>query len=421
MNKTALTELPLSPEESYHASQLFGRSLFSALQLAKEQEFRKNLEAKKMYSNEDERVLNIPIPAHLMPSQKIAAEHLPRVSIIEHPDGSLEHKVTRPEPPESGEHRHSNRNLGAVIGAGTGGFSGALAGGAAGAVLDSGPGHEGMKYSKTIKHLDGTQEHVFELARASGVGEHFKRNMGKYLGTAAGATLGKALPGALKKLVLPLAGLSAGHAFDKYNKATDLEQEIENPYTQQDMLADVQFRKKMLANKTGEDHSVFQRAFSGVANHPVRMLVGGQSGFRDAKKDFYFKQKEQIQKELMEAQKDYIDLLSRIKTGAAEEYDATPCVDAFCNGIAHTTLFGKTATFRNVNIEDDAISRLMHDVAHTASKPFRPAADYAATGLMGTAAGSAYLTYLLRKKMREEPDNYMAEHLPTRVELQPYH
>lgn len=239
--KQASTPIPLSPDESYEASQLLGRSLFSALQLAREQEMRKNQQAHK-YNIEDERVLRIPIPSNLMPSQKMAEE------------------------------------------------------------------------------------------------------------------------------------------FD-------------------------------------EDPGAFSRAFGALNKHPMRMLVGGQTGFRDAKKDYYMQQKEQIQKELMHAQKEYIDTLSRIKTGSEE---ATPCVDAFCNGIAHNTLFGKTATHKNVEIEEGSVKRMLSDAKNMAMKPLQPATDFAANNLLRTAAGSAYLTYLLRKKLREEPDKYMDEHLPTRVELQPY-
>jgi hypothetical protein len=83
-------------------------------------------------------------------------------------------------------------------------------------------------------------------------------------------------------------------------------------------------------------------------------------------------------------------------------------------------LFGKTADFQEPEIEDGAIRRLLGDTLGVVKKPFQPALDTAATGLVGTAAGGAYLTYLLRKKMREEPENYMSESLPTRVELEPY-
>jgi hypothetical protein len=150
------------------------------------------------------------------------------------------------------------------------------------------------------------------------------------------------------------------------------------------------------------------------------MLVGGQEGFRNAQQEYYLKQKQQIAKELEVAQKEYLDTLSKIKMGSDNE---TPCVDAFCNGIAHTVLFGKTASFKedeDIPIEHGALKRMLSDATSAGMSPFRPAATAVAGGLMGTGAASAYLTYLLRKRMREEPDKYMQEHLPTRVELQPY-
>jgi len=161
---------------------------------------------------------------------------------------------------------------------------------------------------------------------------------------------------------------------------------------------------------------VFARAFGGH-NKPLRMLVEGQQGFGDARKEYFMSQKKNIQKDLMQAQKEYIDLLSKIKTGSAEE---TPCVDAFCNGVAHTALFGKQANEQDVDISDGSIKRLLSEVMGVAKKPFQPAIDTAATGLLSTGAGAGYLTYLMRKKMRETPDKYMEDQLPSRVELQPY-
>jgi len=241
-DKTASTPIPLSPEERYEASQLMGRSLFSAIQLAKEQEARRNAALRNM-QGEDERVLRIPIPRDLLP-QKSASEH------------------------------------------------------------------------------------------SSIVGE----------------------------------------------------------------------------------------AMNQLHSHPIRMLVGGQEGFRNAQQEYYLKQKQQIAQELELAQKEYLDTLSKIKMGSDTEI---PCVDAFCNGIAHTAMFGKTASFKedeDVDIEHGALKRMLGDTLSAAPGPkfMRSAATSVAGGLMGTGAASAYLTYLLRKRMREEPDKYMDQHLPTRVELQPY-
>jgi hypothetical protein len=247
--KIALTQLPLSPDDQYEASELFGKSLFSALQLAKEQELRKKLQERKTYGEDDGDVLKIPIPMNLLPNHQKMAE-------------------------------------------------------------------EGAGYS---------------------------------------------------------------------------------------------------------DPGILARALK-TQNYPMRMLAGGQSGFRDAKKEYYMQEKARIHQDLMSAQKEYIDTLSRIKTGA--ETTETPCVDSFCNGLAYAALFDNEKTALafddNVDIEDDSMKRVLHDAASTLKKPFAPVVDTAASGLLGTGTGAAYLTYLLRKKMREKPDSYMDEHMPTRVELQPY-
>jgi hypothetical protein len=248
MNKQAATQLPLSPEEQYEASRHLGRSLFSALQLARAREARRQAEMMGENTFEEDNVLRIPIPQHLMPHQ----------------------------PPQ-----------------------------------------------KTAAYPD-----------------------------------------------------NKGNGF-------------------------------------------LSRALS-QQSHPLRMVVGGQEGFRDAKKDYYMQEKARIQQELDLAQREYIDLLSKIKTGSHEE---TPHVDAFCNGIAHAAVFGKEAAEKEVNMEEGSIGRLLGDTVGAVRRhtPFvDPAIDMATSGLLNTGSGAAYLTYLLRKKMREEPESYMKDQLPTRVELQPY-
>lgn len=167
------------------------------------------------------------------------------------------------------------------------------------------------------------------------------------------------------------------------------------------------------------EQGLFASAMGHMSRHPARIVFGGQQGFRDAKKDYYMGQKAQMQQELMDAQKEYIDTLSRIKVGSINEAE-TPLVDAFCNGMAHAALFGKTASYKDVQIEDDSVKQMLQDLKTKAVKPLRPVGNYAAGGLLNTAAGTAYITYLLRKKMREQPESYLEEQLPTRVELQPY-
>lgn len=246
MNKQALTELPLSPEEQYEASRQFGRSLFSALQLARAKERKRQEEMFGDDSSENDSVLKIPIPEYLMPHQQ----------------------------------------------------------------------------QKTAAY--------------------------------------------------------------------------------------------------GDTHSGFLSRALSNQSHPLRMVMGGQEGFADAKKDYYLSEKARINKELEEAQREYINLLSRIKTAA---HNDTPHVDAFCNGIAYEAIFEKEARHNDVNIEEGSVSRFLGDTLGSVRRhiPFvDPTIDMAATGLLNTGTGAAYLTYLLRKKMREQPEEYMEEKLPTRVELQPY-
>ena len=164
-----------------------------------------------------------------------------------------------------------------------------------------------------------------------------------------------------------------------------------------------------------EGHSLLGRALQTQSN-PLKMLLHGQTGFRDARRSYYEEQKNRAKQDLADAQREYIDVLSKIKTGSDEE---TPCVDAFCNGIAHMTLFGKKAS-DDVDIETGSTSRMIGDLLGAVKKPFKPAIDTAAGGLLSTGTGAAYLTYMLRKKMRENPDKFMEEKLPTRVELEPY-
>lgn len=362
ITKEASTEIPLSPEEEQEASRLLGRSLFSALQLAREQEQMKRMGAMNSMM-EDERVLRIPIPANLLPAHQKAAAEQPEDYAI-NPDISKY----------------------------TGGLLGAAYGGGIGSAASN---------------------------KALGLGNHIKQIgkgglLGGMLGLGAGALLDE-------KIQQKLRNFNYNRRLAAHQPQESIDPEILRRFIEEQQMQQMQADMGNAPEKMGsydptDSPGIFARAFR-TGNQPLQMLAGGREGFADAKKDFYLQEKERIQKELMQAQKEYINVLSRIKTGAEKE---TPNVDAFCNGLAHAAMFDKTAEDDDPAIEEGSIKRLLSEALQVAKKPFQPAIDTAATGLLGTAAGSAYITYLLRKKMREEPDSYMQENLPTRVELQPY-
>ena len=363
--KTASTPLPLSPEEAQLASKLFGRSLFSALALAKEQESRRNLGPEQL-GFDDEKTLRIPIPMNLLPSKTAAFGQPAYIG----PD-------TPPEPAEGqGILAHVKRNLGKYLGS----YGGAALGGALGAT-----GKQGGALKKVLKTLAGVTVGATAGAGAGALYDELEKD--KQIESMQNSRLNK------QKLLQSM--MQTGELEDLLNSGDVSKYASEG-------MAD-SYEPGMLA-----------RAFKNQSN-PISMLFGSQTGFRDAKKDYYLQQKKRIQDELMAAQQDYMDVLSKIKTGSSLE---TPCVDAFCNGIAYSSLFQKTA--EDVNIEEGAVGRMLGDMLGGIKKPFQPAVDAATSGLVGTGAGSAWLTFLLRKKMREEPEKYMEQNMPTRVELAPY-
>lgn len=430
MNKQALTDIPLSPEEKYEASKLLGRSLFSAMQLSREQEERRN----KMFrlpGIEDERTLSIPVPTSLMPvhqsiEPKLAANS-DSVSFIEDPEGNgsflLNQEKKRPKNIDNrvGSSMLSGASAGQLLASSPG--LGAILGGAAGGVLSGEPAYKGFKYDGSRNKIDDTVEHLFELQKGEGAAAHIKRNLGKYVGGTGGGLLAKAMKGKLRMLA-PFAGLALGHAYDKNQKSEAAKEAYKNPENIQDMLTDIMLRKEMKEKSASDTlQGLMAQALSGAKESPVRMLMGGNAGFRDARKEYYYNQRAKIQEEIASAQKEYIDTLSKIKTGSAENKNNTPLVDAFCNGMAHYVMFGKTAALgEEVDISDGSVRRFLGDAVSQVyqNSPVKPAANFAASGLLNTAAGTAYLTYLMRKKMREEPDKYMEQHTPTRVELQPF-
>jgi hypothetical protein len=364
--KKSSTPIPLSPEEQYEASQLLGKSLFSALQLVKEQQRRKN---RQMSGTDaiggDDKVLKIPIPSNLMPAKTANEDTAPYIG-AEDPYEPVEGKGILP---------HIGRNIGKYVGS------------YGGTMLGAGLG---------VRR---------ELAKNPNIG-----------------TLKMLRRGAGKKGILGgILGALAGSAFDESTKEDYRDRAIQAQMQRQQMLQNM-YDPAEMGYKQGEAEEAYEpgiigRAFKSQQN-PLKLLAGGQAGFRDAKKNYYMKQRADIENELADAQREYVELLGKIKAG--EDHSETPYVNAFCNGIAHTTLFGKEASSEDVDVSDGSMKRLMGSVLSHAKKPFQPIVDTAASGLLGTGTGAAALTFLLRKSMREEPEKYMNEGLPTRVELQPY-
>lgn len=358
-SKTANTRIPLSPEEMEEASRLFGSSLFSAMQLAREQEARRSAFGRNPESGDDS-TLRIPIPASLTQSNKLASSvgEPAYTGLTEKDTGEIEAS------PGEGDLSHFKRNSGKYLG----GQGGAALGAILGAVLNKNPSSRAS------------------IAKYTGLGGA----AGGVLGTSVGDMMDKARR-------------------DKYIKEVLINSLHPSP-TQEDT------EKAAEDDMQNEPPGILARTLS-TQSDPIRMLIHGQQGFRDSRQNYYMQQKEQIQKELAHAQKEYIELLSKIKTGSEND---TPCVDAFCNGMAYATLFGKKAADNDVDIESGSVSRFLGELLQKAKSPIQPAIDTAASGLANTAAGTAYLTYLMRKRMREQPDKFMEDQLPTRVELQPY-
>lgn len=101
---------------------------------------------------------------------------------------------------------------------------------------------------------------------------------------------------------------------------------------EQDNTVLAQLKQKIAESDYNSSDTMMSRLFKSHSN-PLQAVLGTQQGFADARKAYYLAQKAQIAADIQQAQKEYIDLLSKIKTGQENE---TPCVDAFCKiGRAH--------------------------------------------------------------------------------------
>ncbi len=181
---------------------------------------------------------------------------------------------------------------------------------------------------------------------------------------------------------------------------------------------------KESAEKTADDLNnspgIIGRALRFNRN-PIRTLVGGDAGFSEGKREYFEMERQQIQRELEHAQREYLRTLQQIKHASE-----TPMLDSFVNGLASELTLGEGLdkvsenTAETAEISDGALKRVLGDLLGQAKKPIQPALDLGATGLASTAAGTAYFTYMLKKKLREGGGALPEPELPTRIELQPY-
>lgn len=334
MNKLSATEIPLSPEEAYEASQLIGKGLFGLTQL---------MQSKNKNNYDEEASLSIPIPI-----QAIAN----KTAEFEQEEGLLERVKQDPG-------KYVGTALGALLGAYIG--------------------------DRRVRPTDTLYKTIAKPVKGALIGSV----LGLGTGHLAEKGIADIVPNKHKAIsssdLEALNNVSTGGSFGKLGS--------ENSYS---------------------DNGILSRLFKDQSS-PLQSIMGAQQGFANARKDFYKKEKEKIDKQIRKAQQEYIDVLSKIKQGE----EATPCVDAFCNGIAHSILSEKTAA-EVPPIEEGSLKRVLGDAIGLFKKPVEPAIDTVAGGLLNTAASSAYLTYMLRKKMRQNPDKFMEEKVPTKVELIPY-
>lgn len=385
MNNLANTPTPLSPEEAYLASKMLGKSLFSAIQISKEMN-----RLKELQQHEANDVLKIPLPI-----QKMSEEE---------PDQNITYYKT--EADIAGKRARGfrekrddiNSYLMPVAGAATAGLAvPAFRAKGVGMVRDLGKRLWDPKQMYNLKNL--------------------KNRIARFLQEKPEAAYSAGL-------AAPVAGLGTASLYNSV-RARGEDRKASKALKKTNEVRKTRSRGKTETEKTadeleGKPPGVIGRALRFNRN-PIRTLVGGEAGFSEARREYYDMEKQQIHKALRQAQEEYLSTLQRIKQG-----EETPFVDAFCNGMATQLtipeLTKDAATAESVEIGDGSIKRLVKKTLGVAAKPVQPAIDLGATGLLGTAGGTGYLAYILKKKMREkDQDRFMEYELPTRVELEPYY
>jgi hypothetical protein len=382
MNNLANTPTPLSPEEAYLASKLLGKSLFSAIQLTKEMD-----RMKEMEQHEANDVLKIPLPV-----QKMGEEE---------PDQNITYYKT--EAAIAGKRARGFREKRDDINS----YLMPLAGGAVGLAVP-------VFRAKGVDLVRNLGKRLTDPRQIDNV-KNLRNRIAKFLQQKPETVYSAGL-------AAPVAGLGTASLYNSV-RAHSEDRKASKALKQTNEVR--KNRAKSKTEKTADDLEGKPPGIIGRAlrfnRNPIRTFVGGEAGFSEARREYYEMEKQEIGKALRKAQEDYLLTLQKIKQG-----EETPLVDAFCNGMATQLtmpeLVKDAASAESVEIGDGSIKRLIKKTLGVAAKPVQPAIDLGATGLLGTAGGTGYLAYILKKKMREKDQGrYMDSELPTRVELEPYY
>lgn len=141
--------------------------------------------------------------------------------------------------------------------------------------------------------------------------------------------------------------------------------------------------------------------------------LGAYNGFKNEHELYDKMESGHLQKQLDHAEKEYLRVLSQIKTSSA-----TPRVDSFVRGVLKvaTSDEQEIAKMAETDPAEGALRNLFNDaITSRVRKPFDPAINFAKKLHEGTLLSSAIGTFLLRQKLQGQAP----QSTPTRIEIDP--
>lgn len=143
--------------------------------------------------------------------------------------------------------------------------------------------------------------------------------------------------------------------------------------------------------------------------------MGFMNGFNNEKSTYDELERSHLQKQLDHEEKQYLHLLSRIKTSAE-----TPLVDAFVRGVLKTATSSEKEVADKIAVDDAAdgsLRQLFHDTVFSqVKKPFAHVVNTAKKLHEGMLLSSAITAFMLKQKLFDKPQS---QHTPSRVEIVP--